>query len=76
MKVIWSPIIDEGKDFIIGYVDSDWDINLCYFWIHDKKYPIVVEIEILFHEIVHWLIRSYTFAELWDRLWKPIFSSI
>jgi hypothetical protein len=72
MKVIWSPLIVDGKDCFMGYVDFDWNINLCYFWILGQKHPILVEIEVLFHELIHWLIRSSAFSKLWDRLWKPI----
>jgi hypothetical protein len=82
MEVKWSPLIltdkgliiasDEeisGKLIIMGYVDSDWDINLCYPMIMAEKHSTLVEAEVLTHELFHWLIRSYAFAKIWDKLW-------
>jgi hypothetical protein len=34
-----------------------------------EKHSTLVEAEVLTHELFHWLIRSYAFAKIWDKLW-------
>lgn len=71
MKVLWSVLVAVGKDGVMGYVDSDWNINISY-TVLGLKHPIIAEIDTLFHELGHWVIRNRHFNKVWDKIFRMV----